>query len=68
MCAEHAARDAKLQKLEQEVKKAMGLGSDHRVAYADIFDALTSLQYHGKGWPAGMTEDVYLKIEAEALR
>jgi len=66
--ADEARRDSELQKLDAEVREAMGLQADSRIAYTDLYDALTALKFHGKAWPEKMTEELYLKIELEAFR
>lgn len=68
LCAEAAAKETKGRQLDKNVLEVMGLPPDHRVAYTDLYDALTTLKYHGKGWPKGMTEDLYQNIHQEALR
>ena len=66
--ADTASRDAEVQKLDAAVREALKLPSDHRISYTDAYDALTTLKYHGKGWPEGMTEPLYKKIELEAVK
>ena len=57
-----------MQQLDSRLKPILGLDDSHRIAYTDLYDALTTLQYHGKGWPQGMTQELYREVEDEALR
>lgn len=50
------------------MRTALDLPSDHRVSYTDVYDALTTLKYHQKGWPPGVTEQLYKRIELEAVK
>lgn len=66
--ADQAQEDERLKQLERDCKQAMQLPENESVAYTDLYDALTSRLYHGKGWPESMTEELYRRIEKEALR
>lgn len=45
----------------------MGLGAAQRVSYTGVHDALTTLKYHGKGWPSGVTDELHDRVEREAV-
>ena len=57
-----------MRQLDSKLKPILGLDDSHHIAYTDLYDALTTLQYHGKGWPPGMTQELYREVEDEALR
>ena len=57
-----------MQQLDSRLRQVLGLDESHSIAYTDLYDALTSLQYHDKGWSPGMTQELYRKVEDEALR
>ena len=66
--AEQASKDAGVQQLDKEVREALGLDNNAYVAYTDLYDAMTALKFHNKGWPSRMTEELYTRIEMEAFR
>ncbi|CAL8468369.1 g7909 [Coccomyxa elongata] len=65
---ESAQTDKRIHELERSVQSAMGLPEDHRVHFTDLHDALTSMRFHGKPLPQGMSEDLLLAINHEATR
>lgn len=57
-----------MRQLDEDCREALGLVEETPIAYTDLYDALTSCQFHGKGWPAGMTDSLYRRIELEAVK
>ena len=55
-----------MQQLQQQVREAMSLPQDHEVAFVELHDALTSLRFHGKAIPVGLTPELLHAIEQEA--
>lgn len=53
--------------LDEDCREVLGVKAKDSIAYTDLYDALTARQFHGKGWPQGMTESLYRRIEDEAL-
>ena len=49
--AESSAADERVLALEARVRQALQLPGDHRVHFADLHDALTSMRFHGKALP-----------------
>jgi hypothetical protein len=53
--SEGAKKDPRLLKLQEQLRSALGLEDDHRMAFLDLHDALTTMSAHGKALPAGPT-------------
>lgn len=66
--AEQAETDPEVLQLHKDVCEALKVGEETDIAYTDLYDSLTARQFHNKGWPAGMTEELYVRIEKEAFR
>eukprot|EP00884_Botryococcus_braunii_P023598 jgi/Botrbrau1/9922/Bobra.0012s0021.1 len=65
---EEGAKEPRLQKLQERLRSVLGLEDDHRLAFVDLFDALTCLAAHGKPLPAGVTPDLMAEVNREATR
>lgn len=65
---DEAEKSEELQSLDKECRQVLGVDESQKIAYTDLYDSLTARKFHGKGWPKGMTESLYRKIEDEALR
>ena len=68
MHAEQAETDPEVLKLNQDVCEVLKVDKQTDIAYTDLYDSLTARQFHSKGWPEGMTEELYVRIEKEAFR
>lgn len=66
--AEQAETDPEVQQLQKDVHEVLNLDESTDIAYTDLYDSLTARQFHDKGWPKGMTEELYIRIEKEAFR
>lgn len=66
--AESAETDGAVAELNKDVGQVLGLPEGEKIGWVDLYDALTALHFHGKGWPKGMTEELYRKIESCAVR
>ncbi|KAK9915420.1 hypothetical protein WJX75_008934 [Coccomyxa subellipsoidea] len=65
---ESAQTDEGIRALEQSVQSALGLPGNHRVHFTDLHDAMTSMRFHGKALPPGMSEELLLAVNREATR
>ncbi|KAK9829707.1 hypothetical protein WJX72_007452 [[Myrmecia] bisecta] len=63
-----ASQDPKMQQLEDRVRQAMSIPADAPVRFTDLHDAMTTLAFHGKPLPKGMTPDLLAATEAEATK
>lgn len=66
--AEQSKTDEAVQQLHKDICTALNLPDSEHIAYTDLYDSLTARKFHDKGWPPGMTEDLYIRIEKEAFR
>ncbi len=64
MGAESSQGQAHLAALEQKVRDAMGLPDETPINFTDLHDALTTLRFHGKPVPAGLTPDLLEEVRA----
>lgn len=54
--------------LQRGIQAALGLPAESVVAFVELHDALTTLRFHGKPLPAGLTPEMLAGIETEATR